>query len=396
MKKSLFLFLPAIVFVAATVIAQPVTRSLNWDSVERNYLEYVPDSYNPENSAPVVFCLHGLGDNMNNFSGVGFHTVANNFGWIVITPQALMASLPLFGPIGEAWNSGAGAEGTPFGDIILNDGVDDSGFLIAILDSLENHYNVNTDSVFFMGFSLGGFMAHRMAIEHGDRVDAIASVGGTIGKFLDANPFENINVLHIHGTEDTQIGYDDAEFDAGGTYYSIGKGAEETVEYWRSFNNCDEQAIVTYFPDSMEDGLTFERYLYLDGDNNSRTALIKTIGGDHEWHYYPQNDIDYTTEIWRFLTDNMIFHEVSNIEFAFVNNVKVFPNPASDFVNIEIQNLEKSAELRIYSMDGSLVISEQVMAGNNNIDISKLSKAQYLIKITEAEIYSVIKLIVID
>jgi poly(3-hydroxybutyrate) depolymerase len=40
---------------------------------------------------------------------------------------------------------------------------------MAILDSLENNMNINTDSVFFMGFSMGGFMSNRMAIEHGDR-----------------------------------------------------------------------------------------------------------------------------------------------------------------------------------------------------------------------------------
>jgi poly(3-hydroxybutyrate) depolymerase len=84
--------------IASALFAQTQTpRTLTWDGVVRDYIEYVPASYNPENPAPVVFCLHGLGDNMTNFSGVGFNQVANQTGWIVITPQALVASVPVLG-----------------------------------------------------------------------------------------------------------------------------------------------------------------------------------------------------------------------------------------------------------------------------------------------------------
>lgn len=250
---TVFFAVLAIVAIAQT----QTTRTITWDGVERQYIEYVPASYNSESPAPVVFCLHGLGDNMANFSTVGFHQVANQTGWIVITPQALMATIPFVGEAGTAWNAGVGVSG-----IYLNSNVDDTGFLTEILDSLENHFSVNTDSVFFAGFSLGGFMCNRLASELGSRIIAIASVSGTMGNGFTPNPLVAINTMHIHGTADDQIGYENAIFQSPLGPQSVGMGAEALVEYWRNYNSCDAEAIVTNFPDTKADGKTFERYLH--------------------------------------------------------------------------------------------------------------------------------------
>ena len=364
------------VVVAIAMIAQTQTpRTLTWDGTEREYLEYVPASYNPENPAPVVFCLHGLGDNMTNFSGVGFNQVANQTGWIVITPQALVASVLLVGEIGTAWNSGAGAEFPFIGYTVLNSDVDDSGYLMAILDSLENNMNINTDSVFFMGFSMGGFMSNRMAIEHGDRITAIASVSGTIGTdILDLTPVTEVNAMHFHGTADTQVTYENAGFAVGEDTYSVGLGAEATVEFWRNFNVCDVEPVVTFFPDTHTDGKTFERYLYQNGTNGVQTAFIKIIGGDHEWYYTPQNDIDYTTEIYKFFTNTMDFP--SNVESQATILTDIYPNPASNFANIGIEN----ANVSIFDITGKLVLNISD-SNNQTIDISTLSEGMYIVKI---------------
>ncbi|HOK38305.1 MAG: hypothetical protein WHW07_12115 [Bacteroidales bacterium] len=146
-----------------------------------------------------------------------------------------MASEPLRGQIESAWNSVAGGESPLIGYTILNENVDDSGFLMAILDFPENHFNIDTDSVFFIGFSMGGFMSHKMAIEHGDIITAIASVSGTIGTaIIGQTPQFKVNVLHFQGTDDSRVRYEDTFFNNGIGYYSVGTGAEQTVEAWRN------------------------------------------------------------------------------------------------------------------------------------------------------------------
>jgi polyhydroxybutyrate depolymerase len=377
--KTIFTFIIS-ALICTSLFSQQETRTLTWDGTAREYIEYVPSIYNAESPAPVVFCLHGLGDNMTNFSGLGFHQVANQKGWIVITPQALVASIPILGAIGTAWNSGAGGEFPFIGYTILNQGVDDAGFLIAILDSLENHYNINTDSVFFMGFSMGGFMSNRMAIEHGDRINAVASVSGTIGNDVELNPTHNLNTLHFHGTADSQVRYEDAGYTIQGfDPVPVGMGAEQTVDFWRDFNNCDNDAIVTLFPDTKPDGKTFERYLYLNGDNDSYTAFIKVIGGDHEWYYFPNNDIDYTSEIYKFFTNTMDFpSSICNKHVK--ENASIYPNPAKNFIRISSEISENST-IKIFDISGKEILSQIANSYQTEINISGFAEGIYIVKV---------------
>lgn len=358
------------------------TRELIWDSKTREYIECMPTTYNSESPIPVMFCLHGLGDNMQNF-----HTVlqlnqwSESKKWIIITPQALDAQVPMIGSVGAAWNSGAGVEGVPYlGTVILNEDVDDSGFLMAILDSLENNYNINTDSIFFMGFSMGGFMSNRMAIEHGDRITAIASLNGTIGMAIKEKiPVAKINTIHFHGTNDETVTYENAGFPVGGTYYSTGLGAEQTVDYWKTHNQCSNDTIHTSFPDEKADGLTFERFLYKNEVENIQTAFIKANNGEHYWYYKPVNDIDYSTEIYKFFTNTMDFP--SGITNTINTSFSIYPNPASDFIFTN----QDFAEVAIFDITGKLVLKE---FNNNRIDISALNIGFYIVKInSEGKIY---------
>ncbi len=394
MKKIFTLI--AIICISASVFAQTQTpRTLTWDGTERQYLEYVPAMYNAENPAPVIICLHGLGDNMTDFSTIGFNQVANQTGWIVITPQALDA-IVMGQNFGAAWNSGAGAEnvvysGIPLGNIILSDGVDDSGFLMAILDSLENNFNINTDSVFFTGFSMGGFMCNRMAAEYSDRITAVASVSGTFGKFFTPNPFAPVKSLHIHGTADQTIGYENADLNTGVGVYSVGMGAEELVEFWRNYDVCNVDPIVTNFPDTKADGKTFERYLYENGTDGAYTAFIKVIGGDHEWYYEPLNDIGYTAEIYKFFTNTMDFP--SSVENSVASNLNVYPNPAVNSFAVRIENAENSS-LAVFDISGKMVLTEKLTGNETVINISNLSEGLYIVRINQNGNISEQKLIV--
>ena len=215
--------------------AQNVERTMEFEGTTRKYMEHIPAT--PNGSMPVLFQLHGLGDNCNNFSQLGFETLAPN--WIIITPEATEATISIMGMYnmnaGTAWAAGVGGEnlsysGFNIGDINLNEGVNDEGFILAILDSLENNFDINTDSIFITGFSMGGFMSNKMAVKHADRITAIASVSGTLGHFQPFEPTGNINTMHIHGTADETISYDNANFDFNGIAIPVGIGADSLVE----------------------------------------------------------------------------------------------------------------------------------------------------------------------
>ena len=376
MKKAFTLFFLAI--MAFTLNAQ-TTKTITWDGQERQYLEYVPTSYSEAEAAPVLFMLHGMGDDINNFfQATQIRNVAEEQGWIIICPQALdfTYAIPGLGSqdFGTCWNVGSTVSvsfemyGFPLNfDVTVNENVDDEGFLMAALEATKAEYNVDQNKIFFAGFSLGGFMSHRMAIQHGDIINSIAAVSGVIGNDLTTlTPVDNVNVLQFFGTNDEMITYDDAMISLQTLgYYNLGMPVEETVEYWRAFNQCDEAPIVEQYPDTHNDGLTFEMYRYLNGNNDSRVAFIKVYNGIHTWYSGYNHDIDYNTEIVNFFNNTT---DVNGVEEATSNTLTVYPNPANDFINVD-------KTVKIYDLCGKLVIK-----GSGKIDVSTLPEGMYFVK----------------
>lgn len=283
-KLLLLLFLLPIVLQA-----QRTTRNVTFDGVTRLYIEYVPESYDGSTPYPLVFVLHGLGDNAENFSGVGFEQLSELEDFIVITPQALPASILGF-DFGNAWNSGAGVIvlGSPF---TLNPNVKDVEFISFLIDSMANHYNIDLDKVYSTGFSMGGFMSNRLACELNDKIAAIGSVAGTIGTGLECTPGRAVPMIHFHGTADATIGY---------TANNFGSNAQETVDFWSANNGCDASPTSTNWPNSASDGITLTKYVYNNCD--AEVEFFKAEGAGHSWLFQPSNDITYTTQIWEFLS----------------------------------------------------------------------------------------------
>ena len=299
MKKTILFSLAFC--LCLTSFAQTL-KTIEWEDTTRQYLEYVPASYDASTPTPVVFIFHGLGGNMYEVrENADFDRIADAHGWITITPQALPDTFSAMDTTitMNAWHSGVSA--IVDGDtIVASEGLDDTGLMMAILDTLANHYNIDQSNVFCTGVSMGGFMSNRMAIEHGDRIKAIASVCGTIGNEITSyTPVGHVSAMHVHGTADSIVTYADGNFQYNITV-NVGIGAEETVEFWRSYNQCSDTAVHTLYPDIMQDDRTFERFEYGNGTFGTKTVLIKVNGGQHEWCHGPWRDVDITDEISSF------------------------------------------------------------------------------------------------
>lgn len=188
-------------------------QTFEWQGVQRQYLVRSPQ-HTDKSTTPVLYFLHGWTDNITHVDNeFHFQQIANLFEWTIVIPQALDEGS------GTMWNAGLYASNT-----------DDSGFLMALLDSLVEPYSLNLDSVFFTGFSMGGFMTHRMAIEHGDRITACAPVSGLITHSMaNQTAIAPVRMLYIHGTSDPVVGY------SGTSQYfgNLGLGADAIIDYWK-------------------------------------------------------------------------------------------------------------------------------------------------------------------
>ena len=327
-------------------------QTFEWQGTQRQYLIKMP-SVNRE-TIPVLFFLHGLGDNITRLDNeFHFQQVADEYNWAVVVPQALNEGY------GTMWNAG-----------LMSSSIDDSGFLMALLDTLAGHYPINLDSVFFTGFSMGGFMTHRMAIEHGDRITACAPVSGLITHSMANLQAVPVRMLHIHGTTDPVVGYDGNSQYFGG---NLGLGVEAILNYWKNANHCVTEPVIDTFPDLKNDGLRFVRYTY-EGD--AELQHIKVIGGNHTWYMSEdQYDIGYLTEIHKFFVGDG-GGNVGVVESE-PNSLCIWPNPTLGRFTVEV---EAATDIEVMDIQGRSVAKYALKAGSNPIDLSHLSEGLYFIK----------------
>lgn len=362
MKKIFTLI--ASVFLLNASFAQWQTKSYTYGGITRQYMIYVPASYSASQAVPLVFTLHGLGDNMANFSQINMNGVADTANFIVVVPQAIVDNVYTNS---SCWNSGAGEFG-----FYPNTNIDDVGFLSSLIDTVSAHYTINPHKVFSCGFSMGGFMSERLACELNIRIAAIASVSGTIGSGITCNPGRAVSVAHFHGTADQTVAY---------TGNAYGMDAMPTVKFWVNNDHCDTAAIATALPDIMNDGYTIDHFAYKNGDNNTKVEHWRVNGADHVWLIGSVNDIDYASEIWRFFRDKQYVAGIKNSSVQ--NNTLVYPNPSVNGV-LNFSSLNNSAAVvkaEITDMSGRIVSTSENKAGLEKIQLQQ-QKGMYIITLT--------------
>lgn len=350
MKKVLSISVLLTIIGIINLSAQ--VQTFQWQGVQRQYIVRVPD--NPSGPMPVVFFLHGLGDNVTNCDqSFNFSWLANHYGWVIVTPQARNEGL------GTMWNVG-----------LLNSSTDDAGFLMALLDTLETQYSLNPDSVFFTGFSMGGFMTHRMAIEHGDRITACAPVSGVITNSLASQtPVAPVRMLHIHGTSDNVVGYNGYSSTFSMT---LGLGVDAIIDYWKTANSCEGDPTIDSLPDLANDGLRFVRYTY---DCGTDLQLLKVIGGTHDWYDNGnQYDVSYMDIIYNFFKGTGAHSGIDNPERK---PLKLWPNPTNGLVSIEVEN---ATDVSVMDVQGRVVSQHELQAGTSQLDLRHLPAGIYFVK----------------
>ena len=361
-----------------SITAQQTTQSWEFDGVERAYIQYVPVIYDGSEAVPVVFCFHGLGDTMEGFFGIGMDAVADTANFITIFPQALVDPLG-----GTAWNAGAGFLG-----FYPNPDVDDVGFVLAMLDSLNSHYNIDLNRIYATGFSMGGFFTNRLACEHSGVFEAVASVAGTIGSAMVCEPASPLRIAHFHGTSDLNVGY---------TNNIFGLNVAEWQDVWTASNGCVGEPEGGSLPNLANDGYTIDYERYGNCEGNSEVALYTVNGADHIWLHTPANDISYTTEIWRFFMGIQPSYSTTGIADHRYQEASVYPNPASEMVHIELpQNITgHTTSAKLVDMTGKSINVNLEWTGNKAVlDVSNLSAGLYVLQISEKEIAYAARIVV--
>jgi polyhydroxybutyrate depolymerase len=245
------------------------------DSV-RTFRLFVPRDLRRQERAPLVLAIHGTGG-----SGAGFGSetdldrLAARDGFLVAYPDAAVGN----------WAEGC--------DCSRADrlGINDTGFVRILIDSLSRRFPVDRARVYAVGFSQGGLFVQRLACEMADRIAAVASVAAPISGPLAerCGPAAPVSVLVMMGTLD-----DAYRYEGQGQGQRATLGARATVGLWRMLDRCEGSAVVTSLPDRVADGTTVLEERWPTCAGGSEVALYTVDGGRHAWS--PSRDVN-TSEL---------------------------------------------------------------------------------------------------
>lgn len=324
MKKICLFFLIIVWFQSI----QSQDFSIMHDGLERTYRLHLPLNYSDEKVYPLIFSLHGV--TSNGFQQevlTGFNLLADQEGFIMVYPNGVNAAWNIASPVG----------------------VDDVGFISALIDTLASQYSINTDMVYASGMSMGGFMCYRLACELSDRIAAIASVAG-LQAFSPCNPPRPVPVMQVHGTADPVVPY---------------AGVPSSLSPWIEHNGCPVDPVITDLPDiNTEDNSTVTYYYYGLCNDSTEVVLYSVINGEHSWPGsnfmlgVTNQDIDASKEIWNFFRKFNIRGSTGfdqNI-LEKLPEMVISPNPASKEFTVELPGaMRGSFTFRLYNSSGAMV-----------------------------------------
>jgi polyhydroxybutyrate depolymerase len=211
----------ALALFATAPMGEVAEKVITVGGRERTFIEYVPKTYKP--GAPLLFVLHpsgGDGAGMRQYSNYEFDELADKYGFLVVYPEGF----------DNTWNDCRG--GSPFSSKRLK--IDDAGFIVALLNHEAAAHTIDRKRVFAAGWSNGGQLAYRLALEHPEDFAGVAAISASVPvkENLDCGQVDRpIPVMIINGTADPINPYRGGMVTLGGARLGNVLSSEDTAKY---------------------------------------------------------------------------------------------------------------------------------------------------------------------
>jgi polyhydroxybutyrate depolymerase len=288
MKKSILLFIILLSILSSckkddvkehseSCYTNTNPQSIVHDGINREYVLYVPNSYDGASPVPVLFNFHGFGGNASEFmNDADMRAVAESDTFILVYPQGSCLE-------GSShWNA------CPTGGDNKSN-ADDLGFVESMINEISSQYNIDMERIYAAGYSNGGMMAYGLANYKSDLIAAVASVSGAMLDCIGQTS-RPIPVVHLHGTSDGVLPYNGS---------SDWSSTQSTLDHWINFNNTI--TVPTVSTDNSG-GMSIEHYVYDQGDSSVSVEHYKYIGGEHVWFSTTYQGQNASKIVWNFVS----------------------------------------------------------------------------------------------
>jgi polyhydroxybutyrate depolymerase len=262
---------------------------------KREYLLYVPRSYDRAKPTPLVISMHAAAQwPAAQMETSQWNKVADEHGFIVVYPSGTTLRGGGTGVLPKVWLL------RPDADLLAN-----VRFISELIDTLEAAYNIDPTRIYANGFSNGGAMAFALSCRLSHRIAAI----GTVSAAQDQRPWSwcadsrPVPLINFHGTADL-VPYN------GGKVWASPRPFPSVPTWtanWARRNRCAQNPIASVVAADVT------RLEYTNCADDAAVVLYTVQGGGHswpggkpmpEWIVGPTSrSIDATSQMWAF------FHE---------------------------------------------------------------------------------------
>lgn len=259
-------------FVYAPKPAQPrlsaslQTEHIQVGALERQYSYYIPKNL-PAN-APLVFVLHGslqTSEDIRLFTGYEYERLADAQGFVVVYPQGFENN----------WN-----DCRKVADYAARkQNIDDKGFIRALVQRFAEQQHTDSARVFLTGYSSGGHLGFRFALEEPGLLAGVAAVAANLPTVdnLDCKASgQPASVLVVNGTDDPINPYNGGVV----TLFGLGnrgtvRSAAETAGYFAGLAGFPANTATRQEPSPA---VRFEQW---QAAGKHEVGLYTVVGGGH-------------------------------------------------------------------------------------------------------------------
>ena len=346
------------------------TDTIPHDGLDRSYLLHVPPSYTGDEPTPLIIAMHGgfgSGPQLEGQSQLSQKSDAE--GFIVVYPNGVLSPLQI-----RTWNAGECC------GYSAQNNIDDVGFLMAMLDTLENQLAIDTSRIYATGMSNGAFMSYRLACERSERIAAIAPVAGSMA-LEECQPQRAVPVMHLHSYLDENIPAEGGVGSGFSTHHN--PPLDSVMNAWAAFSNC------TTLNDTLQADEELTHVSWSDCDCNNEMQLLISEDGGHSWPGGngtiigdpPSEVLDGNDLMWAFFQDHSLECQgASGLVSPSHEQPAIYPNPTEGLVHVQIDAIPSNLE--VFDIYGKLVHRSHQ---SRTADLTALDPGVYLLKVMVGE-----------
>lgn len=213
--------------------------SMKVGAYERTYLTYVPKGL--PSGAPLLLVLHGSlmdAKMMRRWTGYEFEELADKYQFAVVYPNGYE----------RAWNTCQ--KSATFAAKKLD--IDDMSFMRDLIKRMHAKHTIDLGRVYATGYSNGGQMVIRLALEASDEIAAIAAFGGNLpapSNTVCTATGRPIPVMLTNGTSDPLVPYKGGEASLFGFgSRGLDLSAPQTAKYFAARNGISAPPMMVRLP----------------------------------------------------------------------------------------------------------------------------------------------------